>query len=228
MPPWIWPSTSVGLIGAADVVSGHDLAHLDGAEAEVDVDGGDLGGEAVGGIGDALALGVERRGGRVEGGDGFEHDALAVVGEMGEIDDRLLAAVGDGEARALEFEARVGSGVGEAQDFRPQRLARQLRGLAGDEGLARGGGLAGVEGEIGVADDELERRDRQPQGVGGDLGQNGGGALADVDGAVPEGEAAIGAEREAHGGGVGKAGVADAVPHAADADAAALSAGAWH
>ncbi len=72
--------------GAADVVGGDHLAHLHGAEVEIDVDGGDLRGEAVGGVGAALALGVERGGGRIEGLDRFEHDAVALVGELGEID----------------------------------------------------------------------------------------------------------------------------------------------
>ena len=91
--------------GAADVVGGDDPAHLHGAEVEIDVDGGDLRGEAVGGVGHALALGVERRGRRIEGADGFEHDAVALVGELGEIDGRVAAAFGDDEARAVEGDA---------------------------------------------------------------------------------------------------------------------------
>ena len=226
MPPWIWPSTSVGIDGAADVVRGHDPAHLHGAKAEIDIHGGDLRGKTVGGVGNALALGVQRPGRRIEGADGFERDAVALVGQLREIHRRLLTAVGDDQARAVEADARVGTGVGEAQDFRAQRLARQLRGLAGHERLARGGRLAGIEGEVGIADDQLERRHRQPERIGGDLGEHRGRALADVDGAVPEGERAVARQRQPHGGRVGEAGVADAVPHAADADAAPRGAGA--
>ena len=80
MPPSIWPSTRVGLIGLADVVRGHDAQHLHRAELEVDLDHRDLRGEGVGRIGDALAVGIERRGRRIEGA--LAHQTAAAVGEI--------------------------------------------------------------------------------------------------------------------------------------------------
>ena len=129
-------------------------------------------------------------------------------------------AVGDGQARAVERQLRVRAGVGERQDLPAQVLAGQPRGIAGHERLPRGRGLAGVGRQVGVADHHAERARRQAQRVGGDLQQHRGGALADVDRAVEEGERAVARQRDAHGRRVRQRGVAAAVPHAGDADAA--------
>ena len=53
--------------------------------------------------------------------------------------------------RAVQRQPRALAGVGEAQDLPPQILAGQPRGVAGDERLPRGRGLAGVERQVGVA-----------------------------------------------------------------------------
>ena len=66
MPPWIWPSTSVGLIARPTSCAATMSQHLHRAELDVDLDLGDLRGEGVGGVGHALAVRVERRGRRVE------------------------------------------------------------------------------------------------------------------------------------------------------------------
>ena len=95
------------------------------------------------------------------------------------------------ESARRRVKLRVGAGIGERQDLAAQVSGGEAGGVAGHEGLARGGGLAGIDREIGVADHHAEGLRRQAQRVGGDLQQHGGRALADVDGAVEEGERAV-------------------------------------
>ena len=51
--------------------------------------------------------------------------------------------------------------------------AGELRRLAGDEGLARGGGLAAIGRQVGVGGDEVDRGERHAERVGADLGDDG-------------------------------------------------------
>ena len=51
----------------ADVVGGDHAQHLHRAELDIDLDLGDLRGEGIGRVGHALAVGIERRGRRIEG-----------------------------------------------------------------------------------------------------------------------------------------------------------------
>ena len=75
----------------------------------------------------------------------------------------------------------------------PQIGTRRARRLAGDEGLARGRGLAGVRRPVGIAHHQLELRSiDHAQRVGADLDHDRVGALADVDRAGIERQAAVG------------------------------------
>ena len=206
---------------AADVVGGDDPQDLDGAELEIDLDVGDLGGEAVGRVGAALAVAAERRARRVEVALGEEHHAVGVGLEPVELEALLAARLADQDRAVGERQRRVGAGIGQPQDLGPQLARRELGRLAGDEGLARGRGLARIGGAVGVAGHEIDRRHRHAERVGGDLAEDGVGALADVDGAAVEDQAAVAGQADAHGRGIGQGGVADAVPHAADANAVA-------
>ena len=69
---------------AADIVRGDDLQHLDRAEFDVDLDLGQVGAEAVDGVGLALAVGIERRRRRVVGLLRRQHIA-ASRGHAGEV-----------------------------------------------------------------------------------------------------------------------------------------------
>src|SRR5690606_12604398 len=95
--------------GAAEVVGGGDLQQPDGAEGGGDGELGDLGAVAVDGVGGALAIGVERRRGRVVAFFRGDDVALRVHGQGGEVEG---AGAGDLEAGAGEREAGVGTGVG--------------------------------------------------------------------------------------------------------------------
>ena len=66
MPPCIWPSTRVGLIARPTSCAAWICSTLHRAELEVDLDLRHLRGKAVGRVGHALAVGVERHGRRVE------------------------------------------------------------------------------------------------------------------------------------------------------------------
>ena len=69
--------------GPADVVGGHDRGYFAGAEADVDLHLGHLRGKAVRGVGDALAVLVERRGRRIPAADAFQNDVLSRDGRRG-------------------------------------------------------------------------------------------------------------------------------------------------
>jgi hypothetical protein len=202
--------------GLADVVGRHHAQHLHRAELEVDLDNGNLGGEGIGRVGNALAVGVERRRRRIEGA--LAHQRT----RCGEIDHPHLAAVAHREPGAVERQHRVRPGIGQTQDLAAQVAAGAFGCHAGDEGLARGRGLAGIGGEVGVARDQGKLRGGQTQRISRDLGHDGVGALADVDRPAVERERAGRRQADPHARRVGHRGVADAVPHAAHADAAPL------
>ena len=193
MPPWIWPSTNVGLMARPTSWAATIADDLGGAEHGVDLHFGHLRGEAVGGVGNALTVRVERAGRRVPAAQAFEHrwsfrrlgqakrrpniarprrlcwviawlDPTYDIPERCEIERARGLAVGDRELRALQRELGVRAGVGERQDLPAQVLGRQARGIAGDERLARGRGLAGVLGQVGVADHHAEGTRRQARG----------------------------------------------------------------
>ena len=116
---------------------------------------------------------------------------------------RTCPAVLDGDLSVAEDDARARPGIGEAQDRGAQGVAGHLGGLAGDEGLARGRGLAAVGRQVGVGGQEVEPVERHAQRVGGDLRDDGVGALADIDRALVQGDAAVRLEAEPDGRGVG-------------------------
>ena len=140
--------------GPADIVGGDDAQHLHRAELDIDLDLGDLRGEGVGRVGHALAVGIERRGRRIEG-------ALADQRSPTLARDRVARTSPPSRtvsAGAVERQRGVRPGIGQAQDLLAQVAAGAFGRLARDEGLARGRGLAGVGGEVGVAGDQRELR----------------------------------------------------------------------
>ena len=209
----------------AHVVRRDDAADTDRAQRGVDLDLRELRGEAVGGIGDALAVGVERRRRRIEAALSDQHVVAGGRRQRGQVDPPLRAVFAQHQRAAAKGQNGARPDVGQAQDLPPQVLTRGLDGIAGYEGLAGRGGLAGVERAVGVAGDEADGVGRQAQRVGADLHHDRVRSLADVDRTTVQRHAAIAPQTDAHGRRVGQRGVADAVPHAADADPAAQGAG---
>ena len=90
-----------GIDRLADIVRGHDAQHLHRAQLDIDLDRRHLGGEGIGGIGHALAVGVERRGRRIEGA--LAHQRAGAR----QIDGAHLAAVAHREPGAVERQLGV-------------------------------------------------------------------------------------------------------------------------
>ena len=129
----------------ADIVRGGDLDQLHRAELQVDLEFGDLRAIAIDGVGLALALGVERQRRRIVGFLGAEDEAVGIGSQRGEIDAAGgFALADDDQAAPSRASVAFVRDIGEAQDLFAQRAAGLFRRLAGDEGLARGRGLAGV------------------------------------------------------------------------------------
>ncbi len=185
--------------GTADVVRGGDAGNLDGPESGVDLDLRQLGGEGVARIGHALTFLVERRRRRIEmAGPGQHVAALVRRREDGEVYLVHHAAIGNAKPPLVEHDPPCRPRPCPLENLPPQRLARELRRGAGNEGLARGGGLAGIGGKIGVAGDEMQRRDRNTERVGADLSHDRVRALADIDGAAIERDASVTVNADAH------------------------------
>ena len=104
----------------------------------------------------------------------------------------------------------------------------QHGGGSGDEGLAAGRGGAALGGNLGVGEGDMDVLILQAQLLGGNLGHGGGGALPDIGAAHHQVDAGVGQNLDKGAGGVGQAGVADAVVHAAVAAAPALVGGGGH
>ena len=147
---------------------------------------------------------------------------VAVAGEWKrrQVDLAHRLAVAHHQASLPEFDLRIVADIGKTQDLAPQVPARELGRVARDIGLARGGSLAGIGGEVGVAPDQVDAGHLDPEPVGGALHHRRVGALADILGAGIEGDLAGARQPHMHRRGVGHRGVAAAIPHAADADAA--------
>ena len=131
MPPWIWPSTSVGLIARPTSCAATMRQHLHRAELEVDLDLGDLRAEAVGRVGHALPVGVERRGRRVEGRLAPQHAAVAVGRQVASVDARARSPSRDRPAPRRRAPAsrpgRHWRGAGSARAGRGRRARPRCR-----------------------------------------------------------------------------------------------------
>src|SRR5580704_5001712 len=106
------------------------------------------------------------------------------------------------------------------QNVAPHCARREGSSVAGDEGLARGGGFAAVGRQVGVRRHEIDLANRRAKRVSANLRDHRVRALTDIDSALEQSEAAVWLEAEAHGRGVRERCVAATVPHAGDADAA--------
>ena len=125
--------------GGPHVVGGDDAPRRHGAELQVDLHAGNLGGEAVGRVRDPLTVLVERGAGRVEEPPAFQNDVVVRDDRQAPERDGVLdaVAVGDVQPRAVQPDARVRAGVDERQDPRAQIGAGKLGRAPGDERLAR-------------------------------------------------------------------------------------------
>ena len=147
-------------------------------------------------------------------------EARGVDRQFRQIDPPFAARARDDHRAGREANPRLLAHVRQSQDRGAHRPRGQDRRVAGDEGLARGGGLAAIGRHVGVRRDEVEQRDRRAERVGADLRDDGVGALPDVDRALEQREPSVGLQAEPHRRRIGERGVAAAVPHAGDADAA--------
>ena len=77
--------------GAADVVRGRDLQHAHRAQFGVDCDLGQVRAETKNGVGRALAIFVQRAGGRIESCLPREHVAVLIERQVAQADGALLA-----------------------------------------------------------------------------------------------------------------------------------------
>ena len=157
MPPWIWPSTCCGLIAAADVVRRHDDASrtLHGAEAWCRPRPRPFGRRRR-----SWRRGCPGRPGRAAWSAGRSGPRRAghghrcrTPGQRGSFDGDVTSRR-DVDAELPSRRSRSGRrrpGIGPAQDGGAQRLAGQFGGVAADERLAGGAGLAGVRRQVGVA-----------------------------------------------------------------------------
>ena len=204
----------------ADIVRGRDLEELDRAEHHIDLQLGDLRAVAVDGVGAALALFVERRSGRVVGLLRREDEAVAVDGQGGQVDAPRGLAFADDQRSRFQHQVGLAGNVGEAQDRLTQRPSRLLRRLAGNEGLARGGSLAGVRRDRRVGAPKPDLVQRQAQRVGGDLGDHRVRALPDIHRALMQDDLALRRNPDLDRRWIGQRRIAAAVPAGRHADAA--------
>ena len=133
---------------------------------------------------------------------------------------RCLSIFFNRDCAILEIDDRAFARVGQAQDGAAQFCARHVRRFAGDKSLARGGSLAAVGRDRGIAGNQIEAIDGSAQRVGANLSDDGVRALSDIHRALVQRDAAVGFQSDANGGRIGQGSVAAAVPHAGDAHAA--------
>ena len=222
MPPWIWPSTSVGLIGAADIVRGDDAQRAHRAELRCPP---------------PPAPPARRRRRTHTGCPGRRHPAASSA-------DRIFPCR---TARGLPHRhpARAGSSTVVTAASVDERCARPPAGsspsapaLQRRRSSPRSASpasfaalpLTKVWREALVFPASRVRsvspatrstsRHRHAERVGGDLQHDRVRSLADIDRAGEQHRAPVAADAHHHLGGIGQAGVADAVPHAGDAGAA--------
>ena len=131
-----------------------EAQHAHAAEFDVDLHFRDMGAGTEHGIGLALSVGIERRGRGIVGLADLDHEAGGVDGEAREIEPRFA----EPDNAGAEADRRILARIGEAQQLAPHGLARPSRGVAGDEGLARGGGLAAVGRRVGVGAEKIDGR----------------------------------------------------------------------
>ncbi len=180
MPPWIWPSTSVGLTARPTSCAATMRCTLHRAERGIHRPARNLRGEAVGGIGRALAVRVQRRGRRVEAALGLQVPSSGAARSMTRrrIDDtqpRAIAAAAAHPARHWRAQQSAARSAG----------AGLLRRPAADEGLAARRWSCRHRRCRSVSPSTSAKcADRQAQRIGADLRHDGGAALADIDRAV--------------------------------------------
>ena len=141
--------------GAPDIMRGGDFQHLGGAQFHIHFDRGDLGGEAIRGVGRALTVLIQWDRRRVERAIPFEDGPIAASGKSGKVNLMTLSAIAHGDDMAGQLDCGIGAGIRVAQYVLAQILAGQLRRLAGHESLARRRSFTGICCQVGIADNLL-------------------------------------------------------------------------
>src|SRR5579871_4686459 len=162
------PFDERGIDGAADIVSGGHFENADGTEFEVDFHLRHVRSEAVDGIGLPLAVFVERSDWRIEGDFAGDDVTVAIERQISEWKCRGLPSsclpffgipvIGHRNFVIFELNGRTAGRACKLQNFASQLSSCHVSGFAGDEGLARGGGLAAIGSDGGVAGDQIELR----------------------------------------------------------------------
>ena len=123
--------------GTADVMGGGDLQHLHSAQFRIDRNLRQVRSESEYGVGNALAIFIERAGGRIEGGLAGDHVAMLVERQVAQDDGalclRLPLTVTQPSSKTISAHSQASARRRMAS---AQFRARHLRGFSGDESLA--------------------------------------------------------------------------------------------
>ena len=150
MPPWICPSTSVGLIARPTSWAATIRRTIDRPELEVHVHLGDLGAEPVGLVRDALPVGVERRRLRVVGAGPRSTQSRAATGSSPSSTTETARRPAPARDRRRAPASRPAR-PRQRQELATQVLGREPGRVARHERLARRRGLARVGRAVRVA-----------------------------------------------------------------------------
>ncbi len=135
----------------ADIMRGDELQRPDIAEASVDLDDRQMRGIAELGIGFALAVGVERPGRRIVGFDRRRAHSLRSSASMRAGSSTCAPAASATLILPLEIVITASSAALQWRRICARSaIAGTARRIAGDEGLPRGGSLAGIGRVVGV------------------------------------------------------------------------------
>ena len=160
MPPWIWPSTSVGLIARPTSWAATIRRTLTVPSVEVDVDLRDLCAEGVGLVRDALAVGVERRGLRVVRAAPEQHAVAGRDRQLAQLDDRRRSRRprADHPPVRRPRASRRGPASASVRSWR-RRSSPAIRVAFPDTNVWREAEVLPASGrEVGVGADALDRR----------------------------------------------------------------------
>ena len=153
MPPWIWPSTSVGLIARPTSWAATIRRTVTVPSSRSTSTTAICAPNAYVSYGIALPVGVERpsSSGRTCRAPGARSRARRPAARRSSrIETRRRRPAATIARRAVDLERRLRSGLGEGQQPAPQVLGGEPGRVPRDERLARGRGLAGVGREVGV------------------------------------------------------------------------------
>src|SRR5712691_7569301 len=127
--------------GTTDIVSGGDLQHPHCAQFSIDGNLGQVRAKSEDGIRSALAVFIQRAGGRIESCLAGKHVAVLIQrqvtqGKRALSEIVLLIVLSNSNATIFENNARALASICQPQDGTPQFRSRHLGGFSRDEGLA--------------------------------------------------------------------------------------------